>query len=147
MSTRVLWCGTRRVRLDRAPIPVTVDGLVYASSMLMWTRQRRKTPVPALAVALGLGIAATFAANMAHGLGHGPTVLRALGIAATFAANVAHGLGTAWPVRPGCMANGRTGGVGRSGERPANGSPSPLSNLVDNRPVQAQLTPVSQRPD
>ena len=34
---------------------------------------RRKTPVPALARwLLGLGIAATLAANVAHGLGHGP---------------------------------------------------------------------------
>jgi hypothetical protein len=33
---------------------------------------RRKTPVPALARwLLGLGIAATLAANVAHGLGHG----------------------------------------------------------------------------
>jgi hypothetical protein len=34
---------------------------------------RRKVPVPALARwLLGLGIAATLAANVAHGLGHGP---------------------------------------------------------------------------
>lgn len=35
---------------------------------------RRKTPMPALARwLLGLGIAATLAANVAHGLGHGLT--------------------------------------------------------------------------
>ena len=34
---------------------------------------RRKVPIPALARwLLGLGIAATLAANVAHGLGHGP---------------------------------------------------------------------------
>jgi hypothetical protein len=34
---------------------------------------RREVPVPALARwLLGLGIAATLAANVAHGLGHGP---------------------------------------------------------------------------
>jgi hypothetical protein len=34
---------------------------------------RRKTPIPVLARwLLGLGIAATLAANVAHGLGHGP---------------------------------------------------------------------------
>ena len=54
-------------------IPLTVDGLVYASSMVMLDSARRAMPVPALARwLLGLGIAATLAANVAHGLGHGP---------------------------------------------------------------------------
>jgi hypothetical protein len=54
--------------------PLTVDGLIYASSMVMLDTARRKTPVPALARwLLGLGIAATLAANVAHGLGHGVT--------------------------------------------------------------------------
>jgi hypothetical protein len=53
-------------------IPLTVVGLIYASSMVMLDCARRKTPVPALARwLLGLGIAATFAANVTHGLGHG----------------------------------------------------------------------------
>jgi hypothetical protein len=53
-------------------IPLTVDGLVYASSMVLLDTARRKVPVPALARwLLGLGIAATLAANVAHGLGHG----------------------------------------------------------------------------
>ena len=52
--------------------PLTVDGLIYASSMVMLDSARRKTPVPALARwLLGLGIAATLAANVAPGLGHG----------------------------------------------------------------------------
>jgi hypothetical protein len=51
---------------------LTVDGLIYASSMVMLDAARRRTPVPALARwLLGLGIAATLAANVAHGLGHG----------------------------------------------------------------------------
>lgn len=54
-------------------VPLTVDGLIYASSMAMLDYARRKAPVPALAQwLLGLGIAATLAANIAHGLGHGP---------------------------------------------------------------------------
>ena len=54
-------------------VSLTVDGLIYASSMVMLDSARRKTPVPALARwLLGLGIAATLAANVAHGLGHGP---------------------------------------------------------------------------
>ena len=41
-------------------VPLTVDGLIYASSMVMLDSARRKTPVPALARwLLGLGIAAT----------------------------------------------------------------------------------------
>jgi Protein of unknown function (DUF2637) len=53
-------------------VPLTVDGLIYASSMVMLDSARRKTPVSALARwLLGLGIAATLAANVAHGLGHG----------------------------------------------------------------------------
>jgi Protein of unknown function (DUF2637) len=53
-------------------IPLTVDGLVYASSMVMLDSARRNLPIPSLARwLLGLGIAATLAANVAHGLGHG----------------------------------------------------------------------------
>jgi len=53
-------------------VPLTVDGLMYASSMVMLDSARRQTRVPGLARwLLGLGIAATLAANVAHGLGHG----------------------------------------------------------------------------
>jgi Protein of unknown function (DUF2637) len=53
-------------------VPLTVDGLIYASSMVMLDSARRKTRVPVLARwLLGVGIAATLAANVAHGLGHG----------------------------------------------------------------------------
>jgi hypothetical protein len=53
-------------------IPLTVDGLIWASSMVMLDSARRGARVPALARwLLGLGIAATLAANVAHGLGHG----------------------------------------------------------------------------
>jgi hypothetical protein len=53
-------------------VPLTVDGLIYASSMVMLDSARRAVPVPVLARwLLGLGIAATLAANVAHGLGHG----------------------------------------------------------------------------
>jgi Protein of unknown function (DUF2637) len=54
-------------------IPLTVDGLIWASSMVMLDSARRGARVPSLARwLLGLGIAATLAANVAHGLGHGP---------------------------------------------------------------------------
>jgi hypothetical protein len=51
-------------------VPLTVDGLIYASSMVMLDAARRQALVPALARwLLGLGITATQAANVAHGLG------------------------------------------------------------------------------
>jgi hypothetical protein len=54
-------------------IPLTVDGLIWASSMVMLDSARRGERVPALARwLLGVGIATTLAANVAHGLGHGP---------------------------------------------------------------------------
>lgn len=54
-------------------IPLTVDGLIYASSMVMLDSARRGARVPALArCLLGLGIVVTLAANVAHGMGHGP---------------------------------------------------------------------------
>ena len=53
--------------------PVTVDGLVYASSVVILYAARHRVPVPWLARwLLGLGIAATLAANMAQGWSHGP---------------------------------------------------------------------------
>src|SRR3984957_3456996 len=53
-------------------IPLTVDGLIYASSMVMLDSARRGARVPPLARwLLGLGVIATLAANVAHGLGHG----------------------------------------------------------------------------
>jgi hypothetical protein len=52
--------------------PATMDGLVYASSMLVLYAARHRVPVPALARwLLGLGIAATLTANMAQGWSHG----------------------------------------------------------------------------
>lgn len=55
-------------------VSLTVDGLIYASSMVMLNSARRKVLVPPLARwLLGLGIAATLAANVAHGLGRGLT--------------------------------------------------------------------------
>lgn len=53
-------------------VPLTVDGLIYANSMVMLQSARRQTQVPALALwLLALGILATLAANVMHGLGHG----------------------------------------------------------------------------
>ncbi len=54
--------------------PATIDGLVYAGSMVVLYAARHRVPAPALARwLLGLGIAATLTANMAQGWSHGPS--------------------------------------------------------------------------
>jgi hypothetical protein len=54
-------------------LPFTVDGLIWAASMVVLDASRRKERVPPLAAwSLGVGIVATVGANLAHGLGHGP---------------------------------------------------------------------------
>jgi Protein of unknown function (DUF2637) len=53
--------------------PTTIDGLVYASSMVVLYAARHRLAVPALARwLLALGIVATMAANVAHGWPGGP---------------------------------------------------------------------------
>src|SRR6478672_7327229 len=53
--------------------PATIDGLVYASSMVILYAALHRVPVPSLARwLLGLGIAATLTATMAQGWSHGP---------------------------------------------------------------------------
>lgn len=54
-------------------VPLTVDGLIYASSMVLLHSARRDLPPPALARwLLSVGITATLCANIAHGWAHGP---------------------------------------------------------------------------
>jgi hypothetical protein len=54
-------------------LPFTVDGLIWAASVVVLDASRRNHPVPRLALwSLGAGIVATVGANLAHGLGHGP---------------------------------------------------------------------------
>ena len=52
--------------------PLTVDGLIFAASMVLMDAARRRVPSPSLARwALAVGIAATVAANVAAGAEHG----------------------------------------------------------------------------
>ncbi|MEU8342405.1 DUF2637 domain-containing protein [Spirillospora sp. NPDC048832] len=54
-------------------VPFTVDGLIWAASMVILDASRRGRPVPALAGwSLAAGICATVGANVAHGAAHGP---------------------------------------------------------------------------
>ncbi|WP_433151226.1 DUF2637 domain-containing protein [Actinomadura nitritigenes] len=53
-------------------VPFTVDGLIWAASMVILDASRRKHPAPALAKwSLAVGIVATVGANVAHGTSHG----------------------------------------------------------------------------
>src|ERR1700742_4988526 len=53
-------------------LPFTVDGLIWAASMVVLDASRRGRPGPRLAAwSLGAGICATVGANLAHGVGHG----------------------------------------------------------------------------
>lgn len=54
-------------------LPFTVDGLIWAASMVVLDASRRHHPVPPLAKwSLAVGIVATIGANLAHGLSQGP---------------------------------------------------------------------------
>ena len=51
-------------------LPFTVDGLIWAASMVVLDASRRGQPVPPLAAwSLGVGIVATVVANLVHGPG------------------------------------------------------------------------------
>ncbi|MEU7741952.1 DUF2637 domain-containing protein [Nonomuraea sp. NPDC049158] len=53
-------------------VPLTIDGLIFASSMVLLDAARRGLKAPKLAYfTLGLGILATLAANVMHGWAHG----------------------------------------------------------------------------
>jgi hypothetical protein len=52
-------------------VPFTVDGLIWAASMVVLNASRWGKPVPRLAAwSVGAGIVATIGANLAHGMGH-----------------------------------------------------------------------------
>lgn len=54
-------------------LPFTVDGLIWAASMVVLDASRRHHAVPPLAKwSLAVGIVATIGANLAHGMNHGP---------------------------------------------------------------------------
>lgn len=56
-------CGRRGVGLNRAPYPLTVGGLIYASSMVLLDSTRNSVRVPVLSRwLLGVGIVATLTA-------------------------------------------------------------------------------------
>ena len=57
-------------------VPLTPDGLIYASSMVMLDLARRKTPVPRWRGGFWARASRRRSANVAHGLGTGLPVRR-----------------------------------------------------------------------
>jgi len=117
-------------------VPFTVDGLIWAASMVVLDASRRGQPVPRLAAwSLGAGICATVGANLAHGVGHGPV----------------GALVSAWPalalvgsfellmmlIRTG--RNGRTGAV----ESRREGQPAPL--VAQDAPPEPAMAPTLEQ--
>ena len=91
--------------------PATIDGLVYASSMVVLYAARHRVPVPSLARwLLALGIAATLTANMAQGWSHGPVGA----VAAAWPAVSLVGSYEASPGSPDCRGMWRWGTPGRA---------------------------------
>ena len=96
--------------------PATIDGLVYASSMVVLYAARHRVPVPSLARwLLGLGIAATLTANMAQGWSHGP-------VGAVVAAWPAVSLAGSYELLVWLIRISGTAGPGPSAEHPCDGA-------------------------
>ena len=105
--------------------PASIDGLVYASSMVVLYAARHRVPVPSLARwLLGLGIAATLTANMAQGWSHGP-------VGAVVAAWPAVSLVGSYELLVWLIRTSGSAARGPSGER-----------LVEGTPCRAAAPPV-----
>jgi hypothetical protein len=74
-----------------ATLPITVDGLVFAASLVILNAARHRSRPPVLAwVMLLAGIAATLAGNVAHGVTHGIAGAVIAGWPAAVAAGLFH---------------------------------------------------------
>jgi hypothetical protein len=105
-------CATARLA------PFTVDGLIWAASMVMLDASRR---VPRLAGwSLATGIVATMGANLAHGVAHGPA-------GALVSAWPAVALAGSFELLMMLIRNGHQGGPGAS-TGVAQHNPAPASN-------------------
>ncbi|MEV0388030.1 DUF2637 domain-containing protein [Nonomuraea sp. NPDC050643] len=120
-------------------VPATVDGMIYASSMVLLWCARYRLAVPALARwALALGVAATLAANILHGIERGP-LAAALAAWPAIALVISYEL-IMWVVRSGRELADRA----RDSEQPeqAPAEPAPPSVPSDQAPRVPQPGPV-----
>jgi hypothetical protein len=118
-------------------VPASVDGMIYASSMVLLWCARYRLAVPALARwALALGIAATLAANILHGIERGP-------LAAALAAWPAIALVISYELIMWVVRSGR-----ELADRVHAGSGEPGQALADVAPAQlGQERPMEQTVD
>ncbi len=125
-------------------VPATVDGMIYASSMVLLWCARYRLAVPALARwALALGVAATLAANILHGVERGP-VAAALAAWPAIALVISYEL-IMWVVRSGREIADRAHDSGqpeRALAEPAD--PSLASDQVQQEPAVHATPPVVQ---
>ena len=121
-------------------VPATVDGMIYASSMVLLWCARYRLAVPALARwALALGVAATLAANILHGVERGP-VAAALAAWPAIALVISYEL-IMWVVRSGREVADRANDSGQP-ER-ALAEPVPPSVASDQAPGVLRSGPVA----
>jgi hypothetical protein len=120
-------------------VPATVDGMIYASSMVLLWCARYRLAVPALARwALALGVAATLAANILHGIERGP-LAAALAAWPAIALVISYEL-IMWVVRSGRELADRAHDSGQPGRALA--EPAPPSVASDQTPRVPQPGPV-----
>jgi hypothetical protein len=119
-------------------VPATVDGMIYASSMVLLWCARYRLAVPALARwALALGVAATLAANILHGIERGP-LAAALAAWPAIALVISYEL-IMWVVRSGRELADRAHDSGQPGRALA--EPAPPSVASDRTPRVPQPGP------
>lgn len=122
-------------------VPATVDGMIYASSMVLLWCARYRLAVPALARwALALGVAATLAANILHGIERGP-LAAALAAWPAIALVISYEL-IMWVVRSGRELADRTHDPGQPVRALA--EPAPPSVVSDQAPRVPKPGPVPQ---
>jgi hypothetical protein len=114
-------------------VPFTVDGLIWAASMVILDASRRKQPAPPLAKwSLAVGIVATVGANVAHGASHGP-------IGAIVSAWPALALVGSFELLMTLTRSAARGDLVQVQERTEAGQPAPRSTEVERTPEQAVL--------
>jgi hypothetical protein len=117
-------------------LPFTVDGLIWAASMVVLDASRRNQPVPRLAAwSLGTGIVATVGANLAHGVGHGP-------VGALVSAWPALALVGSFELLMMLIRTGRSTRAGDGGPAPCY---QPAPPLVQEAPLELAAAPTLER--
>ena len=117
-------------------LPFTVDGLIWAASMVVLDASRRNQPVPRLAAwSLGTDIVATVGANLARGVGHGP-------VGALVSAWPALALVGSFELLMMLIRTGRSTRAGDGGPAPCY---QPAPPLVQEAPLELAAAPTLER--